>query len=342
MLELTVENQLPIIASNFELVKASLTENIAKYKGMIVTTETLKDAKADQIMLGKIEKKIDEYRKSVKQEVEKPIKEFEANCKILIALVSDAKLPLKDSIQVFDDAERDKKRVEANGYINEAIKANSLNEKYGSQLMVLPEYMNVAMTSKKLKIAIEEKAFLLLNEMTQEIEKMQIINDTIENVNKGIDAKLSLEDFKYSLENSTSVILNEINSKAERIKANELKAVADKAAAAEKIVQDRIAKAEREAVIKAENIKIQAELAEIAETERNNKILNSLEVRKTEEPKQINVSVDLQREPKVVIKDKPLLFIEMRLEGTLEELMQVSRYLKAGGYNYKKLSDGKL
>lgn len=361
MLELTVKNQLPIIESNFELVKTSLIESIAKFKGRIVTADTLKDAKADQIMLGKLEKKIDDYRKSVKKENEIPIKEFEANCKILIGLVNDTKLPLKEGIQVFDDAEKDKKKIIAEECIKIAITESQLNEKYASQLLVLPEYLNVAMTAKKIKTDIEAKAFLLLNTQTQEIEKMQIIADTIEQVNKGIDAKISIEDFQtqITMNMETRTILSNINERAERTKANELKAVADRKEKAEKEVLERIAKAEREAILKVENEKIQAELAEIAETERNNKIINDLEIRKTEEPKQIvSLDVDLQkgysyeerpiegefkstRQTAAPVEEK-LWFQEMRLEGTKEKIMEVSKFLKDGGYTYTPLKSGRI
>lgn len=338
MLELTVEKQLPVIYTNFDLVKISLTESIEKYKGLVVTAEGLKDAKADQLTLSKLETEIDNYRKEVKKEVEKPIKEFEANCKTLIGLIGEARIPLKESIKVFDDAERDKKKLIAEGFITEAITSNSLNGKYAIKLVVLPEYMNVAATAKKVKTDIEERALLLLNEQNQEIEKMQIINDTIKNVNKGIDAKLSILDFKSSIEfNSTVNVINEIQARAERIKKAELQAIEDKAA---KIESERLAEAER--------IRIASLSKEDIEVSQKQALSLSVDLQKELGPSEPKSSHPTQNEMfEEYFKDEkfteePLHFIEMRVVGTTDKLMELSRFLKANQYNYKATNQGIL
>lgn len=377
MLDLIVKQQLPVITTNFDLVKAELEESIKKYKGMVVTEETLKSCKADQIMLGKMEKKIDEYRITTKRVAEEPIKEFEDNCNTLKSVISNAKIPLKANIQVFDDAEKEKKKLIAIEHINKTITDLVLNDKYSIRLTVLDTYGNVSMSIKKLKEDIEKRGYLLQQEQQQEAENLQIIKDTIENCNKNIDAKLDIQDFQMMINaNETiSIILHTINERAERIKVNELKAIADNKAKAEKLVLERIEKAKREEAektrIEERNIQIAKEAAEDTERlKRQNlaKIERELKEEKENELRiiaqnQIDLDAKLEKEANEKIfkrqketkseianyaketippiKEKvKMYFIEMRVEGEIEKIMELSKFLKENHYSYKASDKG--
>jgi len=344
MKELTVQQQLPIITTNFEEVKAGLIISIEKYKNLIVTEEGLKGAKEDQRTLSKLETKIDTYRKTVKQEIEIPIKEFEAKCKTLIGLVSDARIPLKASIDVFDEAEREKKRVIATEYIKRTVTDLLLNDKYGSRLIIQSDYTNVAMTAKKLKEDIEKRGYLLQQEQQQEAENLQIIKDTIENANKGIDAKLELQDFQSLINTDAPIsqILSTINGRTERIKANELKAIADNKAKAEKEVLERIARAERETLLKAKQERETEELnARIAR-----KKIEDAEIAKEKaiEDKKIAPVVEDVSENKTeksIITSAKKYFIEMIVKDMgAKELKALSQFLKDNNYNYNATNKG--
>lgn len=348
MEELIVEQQLPIITSNFEAVKISLMESVEKYKNLIVTEEGLKGAKADQVTLSKLEKKIDDYRKSVKQEAEKPIKKFEGECKILIGLVSDARTPLKASIEVFDDKARGIKREIAQEHINKLTTDLLLNDKYGSQLIVSSEYTNVNMSVKKIKEDIEKRALLLQQEQQQEADNLQIIKNTIETVNKGIDAKMLLEDFKTEIELSPVInVIANINARAERIKANELKAVEDRKLKTEKEVLERIAQAEREAAektrIEERNIRIAEEnieaekLKTLKEKERLNNVEYEAKLKLEHEAKfrEMNRNINLES-----ITEK-LYFIDMKvINATMTEVKALSQFLKDNNYKYEATNKG--
>jgi hypothetical protein len=253
MINLEVNQILPVIQTNFDMVKASLIEEIAKYKGLVVMEEDLKGCKADQKELASMRTQIDNYRKDIKREAEKPIKAFEEQCKELIGLIVEAETPLKEGIAVFDQKKRDANKKIAEDIILEAIAEHGLNEKYSCQLTVLDKYMNLTAKPSEVKNDVEQRLFLLLQEQEQEAEVLQIMTDTIENCNKNIDAKMSMEDFQSLIDAKASPVkvMQEIQARAERIKIAEEKAVAEKAARAEKEVQERIAKAEREAAEKA-------------------------------------------------------------------------------------------
>jgi hypothetical protein len=338
MINLEVNKQLPVIQTNFDMVKASLSESIKKYKGLIVTAEGLKECKADQKELASMRIKIDNYRKEIKKEVSKPITEFEDNCKTLIALIANAENPLKEGISIFDQKVRDTNRKNAEEIIESAIIQHGLNEKYASQLTVLEKYCNLTAKSSDIKNDVETRLFLLLQEQETEIETLQIMVDAILNVNKNIDAKLSIYDFQSLIDMKVSPvkIMAEINARGERIRKAEVQAIEDKKARAEKEVLDRIARAEREALAKAEIERKNIE----KETERI-RAAGLTKIIPVEEIKTESV-IEPEFEFPIELELKPIYFIEMRIEGNLDEIKALSQFLKDRQYKYLATKKGEL
>lgn len=223
MKELEVNKQLPVITANFDEVKESLNQSLEKYKGIIVTEETLQDCKKTQQDLSKVKNGIETFRKSVKKDMEVPIKEFEAKCKELVSLIGDVEQPIKDGITVFDNKRREEKKIKALEFIKESIEKHGLEEKYASRLTVIDKYLNLSASGKSVKEDIEQRALMLLQEQDREFGVMQVINGTIKAVNEGISTKLKIDDFKTLIEMNTPVarIIEEIHKRAERIKEAE-------------------------------------------------------------------------------------------------------------------------
>ena len=355
MVDIDLKKELPVITMNFEEVKASLIAGSEKYKNLVVTEDGLKDCKIMQKELSRTKKDLDTYRKNVKGEMMVPVTKFEDQCKELIKLVVEVEDPLKEGISVFDNKVREKKRVVAQEQINEAIKELELNEKYSSMLSVIDEYMGLAISAKKVREDIERRSLLLQQQQQQEIENIQIIKNTIETVNKNIDAKIEFDDFKSLIETQTiSTILSNINNRVERIKANELKAIADKAAAAEKEVLERIAKAEREAAEKArieernkkfaqdaiENTeRLRLKAAYDAKIKANAPVFQRQEVSPSEESKYAKEITPPAKE-EIRTKEK-LYFIDMKIiNATLTEVKTLSQFLKDNNYKYETTNKG--
>ncbi|MBX4259783.1 DUF1351 domain-containing protein (plasmid) [Clostridium estertheticum] len=381
MLDIKLEKKLPVVQMNFEEVKTSLIAGVAKYKNIIVTEDNLKDCKGMQKELSKSRNDLETYRKGIKKEMLIPVTKFEGQCKELVGLIDDNLNPIKDSILVFDNEAKEKKKLIALEHINKVTIDLPLNEKYSTQLTVLDEYMNASMSIKKLKEDIEKRGCLLKQEQQQEAENLQIIKDTIENCNKNIDAKLDIKDFQMMINanESISIILHTINERAERIKTNELKAIADNKAKAEHEVLERIAKAEREAAEKARVEERNARIAKegIEETERlrlkaiedskeyaerlrikaisDAKLEREYQERQragieaeilapnTDTKQMREVEFDKQIVKKTVAQEKvKIYFIEMRVEGNIEEVDVLSKFLKENNYNYKATAKGEL
>jgi hypothetical protein len=214
-----VNESLPVIQINFEEMKAALADTLKKYNGIVVTEETLSGCKQTQKELAGIRVKIDTYRKDKKKELSKPIEAFESQCKELIALVEQAESPIKEGIQVFDDAKREEKRKAAEVLIKIVIEENGLTEKYGAQLTVIDKYCNLTAKDSEVKADLEARALALLSEQNREAELIDIIKDSINTANQRINAKMKFEDFQRLIDRNvpTKDILAEITARAESI-----------------------------------------------------------------------------------------------------------------------------
>lgn len=210
------EFQAPKIVINYETLKAELERNLEDYKNLVVTAETLGGCKDAQKELASLRVKIDTYRKEKKKEIEKPIKEFEAQCKELIALVESVEKPIKDGIKVFDDQKREEKRQKAVELAQEVAAATGLNEKYAARLDILDKYTNLTATAKAVKEDLETRAFALKVEQDREAERLKIIESVLDSENEKLTTKLSIDLFKRDIEagTDTSIIIDAIKKQA--------------------------------------------------------------------------------------------------------------------------------
>ena len=242
--EIQVNSQLPVINSNFEEVKKTLEGMLSKYKNLIVTEDTLQDCKATQKELAGLRRKIDERRKEIKQEIEKPIKAFEEECKKLGAMIEEVEKPIKEGIQFYDDQRREEKKLKAEKIIAEIIEKHGLYGKYASELTVIDKYMNLTATEKEVKEDVEYRAFILLERQRKEEERKKVLETSIENENKTLEIKLSPAEFTHLIatEKEPSEIISYISNIAQGRREQEQKAKekaeTEKQAAIEKAVQE--------------------------------------------------------------------------------------------------------
>ena len=227
MKEIIVNTQLPVIRMNYEEVKLSIEESLKKYEGIVVTEEGLQDCKSTQKELAGLRRKIDDYRKSVKREMEIPIKEFESKCKELVSLVDQVENPIKEGITEFDNKRREEKKDKALEIINEAIENYKLEEKYSRELTVLDKYLNLSASQKGVVEDIEQRAALLKQQQNADKAKAEMLKATIETtleaINKTIKTPLEYKDFERYIECGWDIarIVREINNQAELVRKAE-------------------------------------------------------------------------------------------------------------------------
>lgn len=226
MKELEVSKVLPVINANFEEVKESLSQNLKKYKGIVVTEETLQDCKKTQQDLNKVEKGIEDFRKSVKRDMEAPIKEFEAKCKELTALIGEVKKPIREGIVLYDTKRKEEKKKQAEEIIKECILNLALSEKYLSQLTVLDKYTNLSASKKSVVEDVEARGQALKQQQDAEEKEIENIKASIDafvdSINEDINSKLKADDYyKYIPGSNVTRIMEIIKREHDKVKVAE-------------------------------------------------------------------------------------------------------------------------
>lgn len=97
------------IASNMDALEAHVKKVVADYEGAtydLTSAEAIKEAKHDRSYLNGIKKEIDERRKAVKREYNKPLDAFERRCKQITAIIDESTDAIKAQL---DEAEQTRK-----------------------------------------------------------------------------------------------------------------------------------------------------------------------------------------------------------------------------------------
>ena len=97
------------IASNMDALEAHVKKVVADYNGAtydLTSAQAIKDAKHDRSYLNGIKKEIDERRKAVKREYNKPLDAFERRCKQITAIIDESTDAIKAQL---DEAEQTRK-----------------------------------------------------------------------------------------------------------------------------------------------------------------------------------------------------------------------------------------
>ena len=98
------------IKFNYEELKEGLKNSLTKYKNIVYTPETIKEAKDDRATLNALKKSLNDEKIKIKKEFEVPYKDFEDKIKELIELVDKPASEIDKQVKIFEEAEKAKKR----------------------------------------------------------------------------------------------------------------------------------------------------------------------------------------------------------------------------------------
>lgn len=217
----TIINTPAVLEFNYDEILKNLTEYSEKYIGLVVTEENLKEMTGVKTELSKVETFIEDFRKAQKKEMEAPIKAFELKCKTLLEVVKKVSEPIKLQLNDFEEKRKAEKEKEVQNIVKSVTEKLGLNDKYASQLTIIPKYLNKTQKDEDTLKDLEMRGNLLLNSQQQEeqleklkLEKMDLIQTTLEEANKKYGTELKISDFNFLLEKESSDIPKTINARA--------------------------------------------------------------------------------------------------------------------------------
>ena len=221
----------------FEQAKETLDAMINKYRNLVVTAdkESVKSAKETRAELNKIAKALEDKRKEIKKEFEKPLKKAETQLKELVGIVNVAADEIKAQLDEVEEQRKREKMTVVDGLVNEVLA--QVQEEHGLQIEITFDnrWLNATAKEHDIKEEIKKQAVDRVAEENKRLANEQIVITFCETLGVTPDGWLGM------LQHAT------VQEVTERIKASEN---AKKA---------RLEQLEREEVQKTEETKKHAE-----------------------------------------------------------------------------------
>lgn len=110
------------IEFNYEEMKAEFSKKLVHYNTLVVTEDSIRDAKTDKAALNKLKEAIDTRRKEIKKLYLLPYENLEKQCKELVAMIEAPIKSIDSQIAVFDQKLQDEKWEQITEYYNTEVK----------------------------------------------------------------------------------------------------------------------------------------------------------------------------------------------------------------------------
>lgn len=115
---LTAEVSIPQAIENLEQLKAEIAPKMEHYRSLIVTEDSIKEAKKDKAALNKLREAISDQRIAVKKQCLAPYEQLERQCKELDALIVAPISAIDSQIKAFEEREKKAKYDELKEYFD--------------------------------------------------------------------------------------------------------------------------------------------------------------------------------------------------------------------------------
>lgn len=222
MTEFQVESLKPVvIGGNFDEMQQALSNMMQAYAGLEVTEENIPERKKDVATLRKMKKAIDDKRKSVKAEYEKPLKAFEGKCKELTGIIDAEIERINHDLSAYEIKRRTEKQAVIRKLYDENIEGFA--EFLPLDLIYDEKWENKTCSEKEIISDIQQEKIRVNTDLqTIQIAAGEFADDCLEQYKKcGCDlpaAMRRLEDLKSAKERAEAVLRDDKNFAEEVLK----------------------------------------------------------------------------------------------------------------------------
>lgn len=154
-MELVVNFEAPakIDFVNFEMLKKEIVTKLDYYNNLVVSDDSIKEAKADKTKLNALVKAIEDKRKEYKKLCLAPYEDYEYKCKELVSLIQQPISSIDSQIKSFDEIELKNKYAAIESIYNNAI--GELRNVVSLESILPPKWKNKTCSLNEIKSAIE-------------------------------------------------------------------------------------------------------------------------------------------------------------------------------------------
>lgn len=134
---------------NFEELETELTERLHYYNNLVITEDSIKEAKDDLAKLRKLKEAIETQRKEIKKQCMAPYLALEEKVKRLTALIDAPINSINGQVKTYDELEKAKKRCEIEAAYDELVPDN-YREIIPFERIFNPKWLNKSTTMKSI------------------------------------------------------------------------------------------------------------------------------------------------------------------------------------------------
>lgn len=156
--DLVVTYSPSVISANFDAMEDSIRAKVADYEGAkydLTKDESIKEAKNDRLYLNGLKNEIEERRKAVKREYNKPLAEFEQRCKEITSIIDAAADGIKAQLDEAEERRRAGARAALEAHYREF--AELLSPVVPYERLHDDRWLNKSFGEAKAKKALEDK-----------------------------------------------------------------------------------------------------------------------------------------------------------------------------------------
>lgn len=296
------------ITSNLDIVETQLEELLKKYTNIVVTEDNFTSMKKVRAMLNNRKKEFLATGKELADRAEAPIKEFRLKLKEVAGKFDVPIQQLDGDIKGFEEKSRQEKLAFAKKEAERISIELCGEDKYALQVEIKKEFGNVSTTMKAIKEDIEAqiREFIRIDEEAErariaaeeeKIRKEKTIQTIIDLENKTLSVPLSMESFRYLMDNDEITIIEAIKERADEIRKAEEKTRKRAAEEAKRKAEEAAAAKAREAEERAKEAERKAREAEerAREAERKAKEEAEAKIREAAEKKALEIEAEKAR-----------------------------------------------
>ena len=289
------------ITCNFDELKTALTAEMGKYKDLVIQEEDLRFAKDSRAKINKVSKAINDQRLAVKKQVLKPFEEFEAQCKELDSICTEASESLDVQIKKFEDAQKQQKAERIKSFFLASVPIDLSNYLAWEQVFN-PRFLNATFDEKK----AQEEIVSAIEICQKEVNAIRELNSPFETaVLDYYSRKRNLADALYY----SKELEQKAAAEAERRKREEEEKRRKKEEEAQRMQQAKLERIQEE---------IPVEPVQMTTEETVEQVKAALEGKQIEEkPKQYAIC--------------------LKIFGSKEELVALKEYIVEHNLNYEKI-----
>ena len=148
----TAEVSIPQAIENLEQLKAEIAPKMEHYRTLVVTEDSIKEAKKDKAALNKLREAISNQRIAVKKQCLAPYEQLERQCKELDALIVAPIAVIDTQVKAFEEREKKAKYDELKEYFDSINDVSFLR----FDDVLNPKYGNKSLSTDSLKAELYE------------------------------------------------------------------------------------------------------------------------------------------------------------------------------------------